>query len=82
MQNDAPVRVSVGVSLGIAMAPEHGNEAVTLLAIADAALYEAKSSGKSSGKSCCRLASMDSNVAALRRLTDTRTRFAPVGTRA
>jgi len=72
---DEQVRVSVGVSVGIAMAPEHGNEAVTLLAIADAALYEAKSSGKS----CCRMASMDANLAALRRLKDEGAAFAPFG---
>jgi hypothetical protein len=69
---DEEVRVSVGVSVGIAMSPEHGNEAETLLlAIADGARYEAKSSGKW----CCRMASMDSNLAALRRITDAGTRF-------
>jgi diguanylate cyclase len=63
------VRISVGVSVGIAMSPEHGNEAETLLlAIADGARYEAKSSGKS----CCRMAS---NLVALRRMTDAGTRF-------
>jgi diguanylate cyclase (GGDEF)-like protein len=75
---DEEVRVSVGVSVGIAMSPDHGHEAETLLSIADAALYEAKSSGKS----CCRMASMDSNLAALRRLTDAGTRFARLGTAA
>jgi diguanylate cyclase (GGDEF)-like protein len=54
----------VGVSVGIAMSPEHGTEAETLLMIADAALYEAKSSGKS----CCCMASAETNLAALRRL--------------
>jgi diguanylate cyclase (GGDEF)-like protein len=63
---DDELRVSVGVSVGIAMSPEHGHEAKMLLTIADAALYEAKSSGKS----CCRMASMDCNLAALRRLKD------------
>jgi hypothetical protein len=37
-----------------------------LLAIADAALYEAKSGGKS----CCRMASVETNLVALRRLQD------------
>jgi diguanylate cyclase (GGDEF)-like protein len=54
----------VGVSVGIAMSPEHSTEAETLLMIADAALYEAKSSGKS----CCCMASAETNLAALRRL--------------
>ena len=56
--------VRVGVSVGIAMSPEHGTEAEVLLMIADAALYEAKSSGKS----CCCMASAETNLAALRRL--------------
>lgn len=56
--------VSLGVSVGIAMSPEHGTEAEVLLMIADAALYEAKSSGKS----CCCMASAETNLAALRRL--------------
>jgi diguanylate cyclase (GGDEF)-like protein len=55
---------SIGVSVGIAMAPEHGTDFIDLLAVADAALYEAKSSGKSR---CC-MASALTNVAALRRL--------------
>lgn len=58
---------NVGVSIGLAMSPEHGTEAEMLLAMADAALYEAKSSGKS----CCRMASVETNLAALRRLQDT-----------
>src|SRR6201992_2781464 len=60
------IRANVGVSVGLAMSPEHGIEAEMLLAIADAALYEAKSSGKS----CCRIASVEANLAALRRLQD------------
>jgi diguanylate cyclase (GGDEF)-like protein len=56
--------VTIGVSIGIAIAPDHGNDAETLLALADAALYEAKSSGKS----CCRVASTDTILAALRKL--------------
>lgn len=55
---------SVGVSVGVAMSPEHGTDAEELLAVADAALYEAKSNGKSR---CC-LASVETNLAALRRL--------------
>lgn len=58
------VCVNVGVSVGIAMAPEHGTDFTDLLAVADAALYEAKSSGKSR---CC-MASATTNVAALQRL--------------
>lgn len=60
------IRGNVGVSIGLAMSPEHGTEAEMLLAIADAALYEAKSSGKS----CCRMASVETNLVALRRLQD------------
>ncbi len=37
---------SVGVSVGIACAPDHGTDVATLLAAADAALYVAKSLGK------------------------------------
>jgi diguanylate cyclase (GGDEF)-like protein len=55
---------SIGVSLGIAMAPEHGTSHNDLLAVADAALYEAKSNGKSR---CC-MASPQTNLAAMRRL--------------
>ncbi len=58
------IAAAVGVSIGIAMAPEHGIDPEGLLAVADAALYEAKSSGKSQ---CC-LASPMTNLAALRRL--------------
>jgi diguanylate cyclase len=56
--------VRVGVSVGISMAPEHGSDFVDLLAVADAALYQAKSSGKSR---CC-MASPKANAEALRRL--------------
>jgi len=58
------VSAAVGLSVGIAMVPEHGTDPEGLLVIADAALYEAKSSGKSR---CC-MASPMSNLAALRRL--------------
>ncbi|HEX9210176.1 MAG TPA: PAS-domain containing protein [Bradyrhizobium sp.] len=39
-------RVSVGTSIGIAFAPEHGADAVTLLQKADVALYATKSVGR------------------------------------
>ncbi|TWI65850.1 diguanylate cyclase (GGDEF)-like protein [Bradyrhizobium huanghuaihaiense] len=58
------MRASVGASVGIAMSPDHGAEVADLLAVADAALYEAKSGGKSR---CC-LASVETNLSALRRL--------------
>ena len=58
------IAAAVGVSIGIAMTPEHGTDPEDLLAVADAALYEAKSSGKSQ---CC-MASPMTNLAALRRL--------------
>jgi diguanylate cyclase (GGDEF)-like protein len=60
---DQGTSVSVSASVGIAMSPEHGTESEALLTIADAALYAAKSSGKS----CCRMASAETNLAALRR---------------
>jgi diguanylate cyclase (GGDEF)-like protein len=55
---------TIGVSVGIAMAPAHGTDLVGLLAAADAALYEAKSDGKSR---CC-MASSTTYLAAVRRL--------------
>jgi diguanylate cyclase (GGDEF)-like protein len=58
------VCVGVGASVGIAMSPDHGAEVEELLAVADTALYEAKSGGKSR---CC-LASVETNLAALRHL--------------
>ncbi|SHK00699.1 diguanylate cyclase (GGDEF) domain-containing protein [Bradyrhizobium lablabi] len=39
-------RVSIGTSIGIAFAPEHGADAETLLKRADLALYAAKSGGR------------------------------------
>jgi diguanylate cyclase len=60
------ISASVGASIGIAMSPEHGGEAEVLMGVADAALYEAKSGGKSR---CC-VASAETNLAALRRLRD------------
>jgi len=63
-QLDGETRASVGASVGIALSPDHGSQVAELLAVADGALYEAKSSGKSR---CC-LASIDLNLTALRRL--------------
>jgi diguanylate cyclase (GGDEF)-like protein len=57
------ISAAVGASVGIAMTPEHGSHSHTLLAVADAALYEAKSSGRSQ---VC-MASLTSCLAALRR---------------
>jgi diguanylate cyclase (GGDEF)-like protein len=58
------ISASIGVSVGIAMAPEHGSDLADLLAVADAALYEAKSNGKLR----CHMASPMTNLGALRRL--------------
>lgn len=58
------ISACLGASVGIAMSPEHGIEPELLLAVADIALYEAKSGGKSR---CC-VASAETNLAALRRL--------------
>jgi diguanylate cyclase (GGDEF)-like protein len=60
------ISASIGASVGIAMSPEHGTEAELLLAVADIALYEAKSSGKSR---CC-IASAETSLAALRRINE------------
>jgi diguanylate cyclase (GGDEF)-like protein len=65
-QVDGETCAIVGASVGIALSPDHGSGVDELLAVADAALYEAKSSGKSR---CC-LASTDVGLAALRRLHD------------
>jgi len=58
------ISATVGVSVGIAVAPAHGTNPESLLVAADAALYEAKSGGKSQ---CC-LASPQTNLAGPRRL--------------
>ncbi|WP_162138081.1 diguanylate cyclase domain-containing protein [Pararhodospirillum photometricum] len=42
---DEHLFLSVGASIGIALCPRHGTEARSLLAAADAAMYEAKRSG-------------------------------------
>jgi diguanylate cyclase (GGDEF)-like protein len=39
-------RVNIGTSIGLAFAPEHGTDAVTLLKKADLALYAAKAGGR------------------------------------
>lgn len=39
---DDGVRATIGVSVGVALLPEHGADAEALLAVADEALYEAK----------------------------------------
>jgi diguanylate cyclase (GGDEF)-like protein len=39
---------SVGACIGLALAPQHGRDMVSLLAAADVALYEAKARGRSS----------------------------------
>ncbi|BAM90904.1 conserved membrane hypothetical protein [Bradyrhizobium oligotrophicum S58] len=57
-------RINIGVSVGIATSPDHGADPESLLFAADAALYEAKSNGKS----CWRLASAEANLAALRKI--------------
>lgn len=44
---DGRIAVSIGASVGIALAPEHGMDLESLMGTADAALYQAKSSGKS-----------------------------------
>jgi diguanylate cyclase (GGDEF)-like protein len=69
------ISARIGVSVGVALAPEHGAGLADLLAVADAALYEAKSRGKSR---CC-LASTATSVAALRRLHQEGTERARAG---
>lgn len=60
------IAAAIGMSVGIAMAPEHGNCVEDLMAVADAALYEAKSNGKA--RWC--MGSAVTNLAALQRLRD------------
>ncbi|GLK67118.1 GGDEF domain-containing protein [Hansschlegelia plantiphila] len=48
-QLEPNVTVRIGVSVGVALAPDHGDELSELLDAADAALYRAKTSGKN----CC-----------------------------
>ncbi len=45
-QLDGAVTATIGASVGIARAPEHGLDLESLMAAADAALYQAKSEGK------------------------------------
>jgi diguanylate cyclase (GGDEF)-like protein len=42
----AEAPVTIGISLGVALAPEHGQDRETLMRLADTALYEAKSEGR------------------------------------
>jgi diguanylate cyclase (GGDEF)-like protein len=57
---------AIGVSIGIAMAPEHGTCVEDLMAVADAALYQAKSNGKA--RWC--MGSVATNLTALQRVRD------------
>jgi len=43
--------ISVGVSVGLAFAPDHGTDSATLLRNADLAMYESKRQGRS--RACC-----------------------------
>ncbi len=63
-QIDGEPPVTIGASVGIALAPDHGSQVDELLVVADMALYEAKSGGKSR---CC-LAGLDIGLTAPRRL--------------
>jgi len=69
------IAAAIGLSVGIAVAPEHGSDPEDLLAVADAALYETKAGGKSR---CC-VASPTTNLAALRRLQQGLARSAAAG---
>jgi diguanylate cyclase len=42
----AEAPVTIGISIGVALAPEHGRDRETLMRLADTALYEAKSAGR------------------------------------
>lgn len=44
---DDEIRVTIGASVGIARAPDHGLDLESLMSAADKALYQAKSTGKS-----------------------------------
>ncbi len=44
---DSGDTLNIGASIGIALAPEHGRDMTSLMSAADAALYQAKSRGKS-----------------------------------
>jgi len=53
-------QLQIGASVGIALAPEHGEEAGTLLSRADIALYAAKAAGK--GTACLFSADMEIRI--------------------
>jgi diguanylate cyclase (GGDEF)-like protein len=72
------ISTEVGVSVGIAMAPEHGTDFATLVEVADAALYEAKSQGKMR----CSMGSPMPLLAATRRLRGKVESMAGMGTEA
>jgi diguanylate cyclase (GGDEF)-like protein/PAS domain S-box-containing protein len=57
--------LSIGCSIGISIFPEHGTEGETLIKNADAAMYSAKESGRSS----VRFFTEDMNAQAVERLT-------------
>lgn len=52
-QLDLERQLEIGASIGIALAPEHGEEADTLLSRADIALYAAKAAGKGTVRLFC-----------------------------
>lgn len=45
--DNAEQRIEMGASIGIALAPEHGEDLTTLMKAADIAMYHAKASGRS-----------------------------------
>jgi len=53
IQLDVDRRVSIGASIGIALAPVHGEDAELLLSRADIALYAAKAAGKGTFRIFC-----------------------------
>lgn len=52
------LQLTIGASIGIALYPDHADNASSLLACADAAMYDAKRSGRNS----CRLAPLPENT--------------------
>jgi diguanylate cyclase (GGDEF)-like protein len=72
------ISTKVGVSVGVAIAPEHGTDFTTLVEVADTALYEAKSQGKMG----CRMGSPMPLLAAARKLREKAADMADMGTEA